>query len=155
MVDLIQLRKTVNGSAKVVTIEHTKVDYNMTKTLNLVNYSTAPDNQKTGAKNTKVMDLLRLQERWTVYGTISEGITFTIDGNTDTSSTAKTRMQDLKSICKAGEGTLILRYDGEDFDVFCEKVEVSDVILSADTLGSEEIRYNITATFVLGDNLFD
>ena len=115
-------------------------------------------NQSSGAKDTKILDLLRLTHTIIIKGYITasaEASSATNDSGGASTLTAKECKEILKTIIEgagANGGTCALAYDGDTYNGYIEKVIMTEKAADdpATRANVEEGRYEINLTFVEG-----
>jgi hypothetical protein len=117
------------GGANELTVYTTKVKESLTKKLTVIIPPQSSVNWASGPKTTKIVDLQKIEER------------FTVDGHIDSTNKNK-----IKNIFKAG-GTCAMSWESESFVVNLDKLEI-------DKAGSEEQDERpVTFTCVVGENI--
>jgi len=117
-----------SGGPNQITVLTTDVKETLIKKLTIIVPPQSSANWDSGPKTTKIVDLLKIEERFTITGLIE-----TVDKNK------------AKNIFKAG-GTVVMNWEDEDFNVNLEKLEVGK--------GSDEqTERPITFTCVIGVNI--
>ena len=150
----ITFRKTVAGVDTIVTLGLTAEEYNIVKTLTQINPPKTKQKQSDGSgpKDTKILDLLRIKETFEITGFLFEGSFTDSDvGVADTSSTAKDRKTNLKSIVLAGQSFTIY-YDGDTYNVNCEKVNFKRIFKES-ALVDGDAGYDVKLSLVIGVDL--
>ena len=138
-----------------VTVFTTNIDYNLTKILPVLTFPTSSDGQDidTGPKTTKLIDLARLEERYTVDGVVQTGY-----GTGDSNSSAFLKQQDIKDIVRAGGNihmTLLgASATGATAVGNIDKLTIKEVPQddSGATANPDKV-YDIKFTFVIGTSL--
>jgi len=105
---------------------------------------TAP-NQASGAKKTKILDLLRITHQFVIKSVITE----------ESSKTAKQIKNNLKSIANGGGiagGVVTMTYDGDSYEGYLEKIVITKEADDSANETSEQVRkYTLAITFVVGE----
>ena len=94
------------GGSNTVTILTVIAEHIINKTLTSITPPTSTANKAAGPKATKIVDLLRIEERFAITGHITES---------DVSA--------IQSLFKAG-GTFTMEYDGSDLTVNIQKLTI-------------------------------
>jgi hypothetical protein len=118
---------------------------------------TAP-NQESGAKEPKILDLLRVTKQFVIKGYLTGTATASSSTNdTETGSTALTAKQvkdNLITIWNGGGtagGVVTMTYDGDSYTGYIEKVvAVKKARDSPSSESVDEIKYELQITFVVG-----
>ena len=154
--DNITFEKTLNGATVKVTMDTTRMDKDFVKALemNTIPKSTDAQTKTTTASNfgpnpTRVMDLLQLQIRYDVEGTISQGAQAG-----DTHADVDDRKNDLENMNLAG-GVLTFNYDNETgVTGNIEKLKITKVFTDGTTtFNTNEVGYKIKMTIIKGVNM--
>ena len=156
--DNITFEKTLSGSTVKVTMDTTRMDKDFVKALEIITIpkSTGKQTKTTTASNfgptpTKLMDLLQMQTRYDVEGTISQGAQAG-----DTHANVKDRKNDLENMNLAG-GVLTFNYDDETgVTGNIEKLKITKVFTDGqdndgtNTFNTNEVGYRIKMTIIKG-----
>jgi hypothetical protein len=148
--NLIITKLTSPGTTKQVTIPIERDVENITKSVTVIPFPKStkeyPVNGGTG-NITKIIDLLKIEERLTINGYLVSG-TYT----SDSSTTSQGRKSDLKLISKAG-GVVSITYEGETFNAAIDKVDIERVTSDGIEVNDNEAGYSVIITFVRGEDL--
>lgn len=141
---------------KQVTIATERDEENLTKQLILLTIPQSTSNYAAGKKDTKGIDLLRIEERLTIDGSLATGMTATTsmdvgDGDgtqTYTESTnASDKKVDLKAIFKGGGAVWMTYLDGT-FRVHLEKMSIVSENKEGYEPNDSEVGYSVKFTAV-------
>ena len=135
----------ISGNGKQVTISTEKVEKNFTNVLTIINIPQSTGNKESGPKDSKIINLQRIEIRFTIDGTLKTGL-----GTNDTSSTATGKYDDLEYMYKIGgdkQNLLTLNYRGTDFKMVMDKLSISEKSTDEETAPSS---YEIKLTCVIG-----
>ena len=97
-------------------------EHNLVKKLTSITTPTQKQNWGSGPQDTKILDLLIIEERFNFDGYISQGAY-----SGDTHSDIADRKDDLVNMFKAG-GVITVQWDGKTFTANMEKLNVRKVI---------------------------
>lgn len=122
-----------NVVAGGVTIYTTKVEEVRAKKLTVITQPQASKNWDSGPKDSKIVDLLRVEKR------------LNVDGYIDATDKAAFR-----NLMDAG-GVFTLTYNGENFDCNVEKFTIMEIPEDKDTV--EPVHYDIKLSVVFGEDL--
>ena len=162
MVNNIQLQKELGSSTVKVTIDSTGLAKDFVKILQKVTIPKATgsqDNDPTsasfGPNDTKIVDLLRMEIRYEIDGTISQGKNVATDSNTD----VEDRKDDLENMYLAG-GVVTFDYDNETgITGVMEKLKITKLFTDGQdndetglTFLDGEAGYRVKTTIVKGVN---
>jgi len=127
-----------------VTIDTTRDTENLQNALVFFTPPASSKEQTSGVskKDTKLIDLLRIEERITVDGILS----------TDTVTTASQKKANLKQIFKAG-GVFNMTYEGETFTAIMERIEFDRNHMDGSEPGIGESGFMVKFTALRGVNM--
>ena len=159
--DNITFEKTLNGATVKVTMDTTRMDKDFVKALEIITIPKSTDAQTktTTASNfgptpTTLMDLLQMQIRYDVEGTISQG-----KQTGDTHADVEDRKNDLENMNIAG-GVLTFNYDDETgVTGNIEKLKITKMFTdgqdndATNTFNTGEVGYKIKMTIIKGVNM--
>lgn len=137
--------KDPNNTVKV-TISTERVEEVITKLLETIpNITTTPQQDiEIGSKDINIVDLLRVESRYTIDGKIVTGLGTASPERYDVSD----KKEDLKKLLNAG-GVIVMTYEGEDINVNFEKL----VITQETSGGSDTVtKYDVKFTVIKGEN---
>jgi hypothetical protein len=98
-------------------------------------------------EDTVLINLNMVEKRYTVSGFLVNGY-----GSGDTSSTARGKRDDFRTIFQA-KGLITLNFDGDEFSVMLEKMEVKVLINDGlQDLYDGEAEYEVTFTAIEGED---
>jgi hypothetical protein len=130
---------TITKGGNSCLIDVTKDEEILSKMLINLKLPTSTKNRPTGAKDTIIVDLLRIEKRITIDGHLS----------TDTGNTASQKKASLKAIFNAG-GTCTFTYDGKTVEANIEKMIITKSHFDGKEPQTDEIGYDIKISFILG-----
>lgn len=143
------------SSDKRVTIGTAKVEYTMNNAIGTP--ISIPSTSETSTESTKIVNLLKIVERFIVDGNISTGLNNQVSSPVERTN-AKDVKDDLISISKTravkADTTSwnVMTYDGDDYYVTFEKISIRE---DAMDLGGEApdgvMRYNVKISVVVGE----
>ena len=125
-----------------VFISVTKDEEILNKMLVKITPPTSSNNFAAGKKDTKMVDLLRIEERVNIDGQLA----------TDSTDTASTKKTNLISMFKAG-GVLSMLYEGSTITGNMDKLQIDKVISDGLEPTVDETGYNVKFTFIKGVDL--
>lgn len=138
---------TFSKGGITVTVEVRDVVDDISNKLFLITPLVSGDNQASGPKDVKVIDLLRITNSYQINGYIS-GTT------TPTTLTAKQVKDNLKLIAKGANtasSVVTMVYDGDSITGYIEKLRFTEVACDEpDTVGTDFAKYQVTLTFTVG-----
>lgn len=142
---------------KQVTIATEVDEENMSRILTQFTPPVTSGKWSNGKTATKIIDLLRIEERITIDGYIVTGLASTttanVDGNGDDTyseeNLASDKKDDLKDIYKAG-GTCWLEYMGTNYQGIIEKLQVKGEVKDGLEPNDSEVGYSVKFTFIKG-----
>lgn len=124
------------GDTNEVTIQTKSIKYNITKILPLIKPPQSSGNWSSGPKENKMIDLLRIEERYTVTGFV-----------------AYTEFSKIRSVLKRG-GSFDISVRGETLTVNSDQCEMSDESTDSEIENTvEDYQTEITITFIVGGNI--
>jgi len=130
--------------ADIVCIATLSVDENIINTLKVITYPTTDDTPETS----KILNLNRMEYRYTINGSLNYG-------KLDDSET-KTSARDKKNLLKEmiAEGSVIvLTYEGTNYNVAVEKLNIKNKAKDNIDSVDEEIVYDVIMTCVVGGDI--
>jgi hypothetical protein len=134
----------ISKNSTSVTIHSVEATENFDNKLIFIRPPQMSQNQSSGPKDTKAIDMLIITHTLVVRGHI----------NKTASKTAKQVINDLKSIFKGAQttgGPCTVVYDGDSLSMFPEKLTIIKKPLSeADTSDTSVIQYDVQLTLVEG-----
>lgn len=145
---------------KQVTIATERDEENLNKNLILVDFPTATSNKADGKKDTKAMDLLRIQERVTIDGSLVTGlgtsgsfdVGYGLGSATYTEQTnASDKKTDLKAIFKGG-GVEYMTYEGTTYRVHLEKISIQSENKEGYEPNDSEVGFSVKLTAIKADD---
>lgn len=130
---------TITKDTYSISISVSKDEEILNKQLEKITPPTTKQNYTSGPNDTKIVDLLRIEQR------------INIDGHliTDGTSTASTKKSDLISAFKAG-GQITMTYEGSDITGNIEKLQIGKHVSDGIEPKTNEIGYNVKFTFLRG-----
>lgn len=136
---------TLAKGGTTVTIYTVTVAENFTNKIFIITPAQASQNQASGPKDNKIVDLLRIVHQFVIKGYIASSAT----------RTAKQVKDDLVSIYEgagAVGGVTTLTYDSDNFNGYVEKLNVVEKAEDnpLDSSGKDYARYEVAITFVEG-----
>jgi len=138
---------TVSKGSYSVTIQSNEIPEEYANKLTVLPIPQNANNQSSGQKDVKILDLLRLTHTLIIKGYITA----------TASKTAKEVKDDLFSIIKGGGedgGTVTLTYDGDSYEGYIEKVIITekaqDDPVGAGYSDTDHARYEIILNFIEG-----
>jgi hypothetical protein len=139
----------LSKSGTQVTIHTFNDEENFEKETEKITPPQSSGNWASGPKDTKIVDLLRIEKRITFDGYLAAG---TVSG--DSSSTVAGKKTDLKTIHESG-GVVNMTYEGSTFTVNFEKMNIRRVIGDGDhtVLKDGEVGFEVKMTVIRGVNL--
>lgn len=145
-----------SANLKQVTIATERDEENLNKNLILVDFPTSTKGWEDGKKDSKAVDLLRIQERVTIDGFLVTGVgtsgSFDVDDGdgpktyTEQNNTTQ-KKSDLKLIFKAG-GFEWMTYEGSTFKVHLEKISIVSENKEGYEPNDSEIGFSVKLTAV-------
>jgi hypothetical protein len=101
-------------------------------------------NQSSGAKPTKILDLLRVTHQFVIRAYITK------EGS-ESAKTIKDRLIQIANGAAENGGTITMTYDGDPYTGYLEKVvAIKEARDYPDEEGDSEIKYTLTLTFIKG-----
>jgi hypothetical protein len=111
----------------------------------VLSLSQTKNSQESGARTTKILDLLRITHQFVIRAYITSSST----------QTAKQVKDDLFSVANGGGingGVISMVYDGDTYTGYLERIVcVKEARDHPDTHSETEVQYNLTLTFVVGE----
>jgi len=150
---------TISKGDYSVTLYPTEIPEEYANKLTILPIPQTADNQSSGAKDTKILDLLRLTHSFVIKAYITPSATGnagkTQDSGGSTTLTAKECKEILKTIIQgagADGGVCSLVYDSDTYEGYIEKCIFTEKAADDPSTRSsiEEARYEIALTFVEG-----
>lgn len=124
------------GGANQITVHTTRINEVITKTIPVIKPPQTSGNRAEGPKTTKLIDLLRMEERYTISGYISYADRLT-----------------LKNIIKAG-GSFDVWVLGDQIPCNSDKIEINTVPTDSDNANDvEDFQHEVTITLVVGEDI--
>ena len=124
------------GTSNEVTIQSIAIDENITKLLTLIKPPQTTANRTDGPKTNRVVDLLRIEER------------FEVTGHVEYTDRAK-----IRAIIKAG-GSFTLDMYGEQYTVNSDRMQISFKPSDSDTSNTvEDFQFDVKISFVAGEDI--
>lgn len=140
---------TISKGSLTVTLQVFKFPEEYSNKLTVLPIPQTANNQASGPKDTKILDLLRLTHSMVIGAYISP--------NSSAGKTAKQVKDDLKSIVTGANingGTCELVYDGDTYHGFIEKLVITenpqDDPVGAGFTDDSLMAYEVTLTFIEG-----
>jgi len=145
--DNIKITASVSGVSTVVTIDTTKMEQVLNNALTVLSFPSMPQEGDT-PKETKIIDLLRIERRYNVDGHITYG-----KPSGDSSTTAKDRKDDLIAIFDAN-GIFTFTWEGSDKTGIMDKLTMNKVFSDGlDPANDGEVGYDVKFTIIEGEDL--
>lgn len=105
------------------------------------------ENQSSGQKETKILDLLRITRQFVIRAYI-------VKEGSDSAKTIKDRLINIANGASTNGGTISMTYDGDTYTGYLEKVVARKTAKDHPTTETdEEIKYELQLTFVVGTNI--
>ena len=127
-----------------VELDADRVDEELKNKLITLTLATSTSNQASGVKNTKIVDLLRITEQYSIKAYITKS----------GSDSAKDIKDTLKLIAKGSNengGVITMTYDGDSIEGYLESVVCTKMAKDhPDTETEEEVKYECQIVFVKG-----
>lgn len=135
---------TLTKGAFTVTIGTAEIDENYSNKLSLITPPQVKNNQDSGPKDNKIIDLLRVTHEFLIRGYLTG----------TASKTAKEVREDLRNIFKGAQakgGVVTMVYDGDSYTGYIEKVGCKEVASDEPgTMPEDAVKYSVQVTFVEG-----
>lgn len=124
------------GGANQITVHTTRINEVITKIIPVIKPPQTSGNYAEGPKTTKLIDLLRMEERYTISGYISYADRLT-----------------LKNIIKSG-GSFDVWVLGDQIPCNSDKIEINTVSTDSDNANDvEDFQHEVTITLVVGEDI--
>lgn len=128
----------------VIFIATQKVEENYTNAIKSILIPTTD----TTPESTRLLNLNKVEDRFTITGTLTYG---KLD-DTDTYTSAKGKKDGLKTMF--GKRTVVvMTYEGVDYDVGVDKYQITDNAMDNNDSMDEEVVYEVTISCVVGTDL--
>lgn len=137
------------GTATRSTIACISVEDSLTNQITTT-FST-PTTKNTNSATTKIGNLLKIVEKFTITGHIVTALNVSASNPTERSN-AKDVKNDLKTIFNNRQ-TCVLGYDGDNYTGVIDTLKITELARNGEEAVDGEIRYNVTLTFIVGGNL--
>ncbi len=138
---------TIAKGTLSVTIHPQETAEEISNKLTVIPIPQTADNQATGTKDTKIMDLLRLTHTLIVRGYITAS-------STATAKEVKAQLINIIEGASINGGTCTLTYDSKPFKGYIEKFIITekaqDDPVGAGYTGTDHARYELNLTFIEG-----
>ena len=145
MVSTTDIVLTKSGTQ--VTIFTTKIEEILQKTITKITPPVSSANwvdDGSGAKDTKIVDLLRIESKFSVDGWL-----VTSHGSGDTNSDVATKRTDLiNKMFKAG-GVIVMAWQGTNYNIMIDKLQVTQDPEDEDTVTKMKVKF----TAIVGENI--
>jgi len=135
---------TISKNGTSVGIYAEEVDEELSNKLITLTLARTSTNQSLGAKETKIIDLLRITHQIVIRGYITASSTKTAKQNKDL-------LKYIQNGAGANGGDTTLSYGGDDYSGYIEKINFKEVSSDNPTVeGTDQIKYEVTINFTVG-----
>jgi len=141
-------------------VETNRVDDEYKNKLITLTLATSTSNQSSGKKETKIVDLLRITNQYSIKGYITSVSTANSSKKHDTGGSTAMTAKEIKDALKtiatgAGEdgGVITMTYESDSIEGYIESITFSDVAKDYPSSPSVEmVKYEVQIIFVKGES---